>query len=183
MQVREATQLGSHRPASHPHSLLITTEQPATEQPATEQPAAEQPAAEQPAAEQPAADPALFEDPQVTVATVAEATGGSVPAGAQRGKRACQLPARFGCADMKLSAAQIRRFDQSWGTRHERQPERPCERTDCVADRAERDELKGKLEAETTRRAARIMPAPFPSASGQRRAAGCVTRLPRSTLA
>ena len=110
MQVREATQLGSHRPASHPHSLLITTEQPATEQlateqpateqPATEQPAAEQPAAEQPAAEQPAADPALFEDPQVTVATVAEATGGSVPAGAQRGKRACQLPARFGCADM-----------------------------------------------------------------------------------
>ena len=47
----------------------------------------------------------------------------------------------------------------------------------------EANELKGKLEAETTRRAARIMPAPFPSASGQRRAAGCVTRLPRSTLA
>ena len=38
---------------------------------------------------------------------MAEATGGSVPAGAQRGKRARQQPARFGCADMKLSAAQV----------------------------------------------------------------------------
>eukprot|EP00964_Phaeocystis_antarctica_P087388 scaffold55441_cov71-Phaeocystis_antarctica.AAC.1 len=38
---------------------------------------------------------------------MAGATGGSVPAGAQRGKRARQQPARFGCADMKLSAAQV----------------------------------------------------------------------------
>ena len=38
---------------------------------------------------------------------MAEATGGSVPAGAKRGKRALQQPARFGCADMKLSAAQV----------------------------------------------------------------------------
>ena len=38
---------------------------------------------------------------------MAEATGGSVPAGAQLGKRARQQPARFGCADMKLSAAQV----------------------------------------------------------------------------
>ena len=73
MQVREATELGSHRPASHPPvPPLITAEQPATEQPATEQPATEQPANEQPATEQPAADPALFEDPQVTAAAVAE---------------------------------------------------------------------------------------------------------------
>ena len=161
MQVREATELGSHRPASHPPvPPLITAEQPATEQPATEQPATEQPANEQPATEQPAADPALFEDPQVTAAAVAEATGGSVPAGR---KRARQQPARFGCDDMELSAAQVRRFDQSSGTRHERQPERPCERAGCVTDRVERDELKRKLEAETTRRAARYASPPFPS--------------------
>ena len=108
MQVREATQLASHRPARTHRTGLITTEQPATEQPATEQPATyqlatEQPATEQPATEQPAADPALFEDPQVTEAAVAEATGGSV----QRGKRARQQPARFGCADMKLSAVKV----------------------------------------------------------------------------
>ena len=90
---------------------------------------------------------------------MAEATGGSV----QRGKRARQQPARFGEADMELSAAQVRRFDQSSGTRHERQPERPCERAGCVTDRAERDELKRKLEAETTRRAARYASPPFPS--------------------
>ena len=34
---------------------------------------------------------------------MAEATGGSV----QRGKRARQQPARFGCADMKLSAVKV----------------------------------------------------------------------------
>ena len=149
MQVREAAQPDSHRPARPtPHTPLITTEQPATERPATEQPAA---------------DPALFEDPQVTAAAVAEATGGSAPAGAQRGKRARQQPARFGEADMELSAAQRRAFDRSSGTRHERQPERPCERAGCVTDRVERDELKRKLEAETTRRAARYASPPFPS--------------------
>ena len=148
MQVREAAQPDSHRPARPtPHTPLITTEQPATERPATEQPAA---------------DPALFEDPQVTAAAVAEATGGSAAA-AQRGKRARQQPARFGEADMGLSAAQVRRFDQSSGTRHERQPERPCVCAGCVTDRAERDELKRKLEAETTRRAARYASPPFPS--------------------
>ena len=70
MQVREATQPAWLAPACLtpiPHSPLITTEQPATEQPAKEQPATEQPATEQPAA-----DPALFEDPQVTAAAVAE---------------------------------------------------------------------------------------------------------------
>ena len=154
MQVREAAQPDSHRPARpNPHTPLITTEQPAIEQPATERPATEQPAA----------DPALFEDPQVTAAAVAEATGGSAPAGAQRGKRARQQPARFGEADMELSAAQRRAFDRSSGTRHERQPERPCERAGCVTDRVERDELKRKLEAETTRRAARYASPPFPS--------------------
>ena len=164
MQVREATELGSHRPASHPPvPPLITAEQPATEQPATEQPATEQPANEQPATEQPAADPALFEDPQVTAAAVAEAIGGSAPAGAQRGKRARQQVSRFGEDDMALTAAQVRRFDNSTGTRRERHPTRPCERADCVTDRAERDELKRKLEAETTRRAARYASPPFPS--------------------
>ena len=153
MQVREAAQPDSHRPARPtPHTPLITTEQPAIEQPATERPATEQPAA----------DPALFEDPQVTAAAVAEATGGSAAA-AQRGKRARQQPARFGEADMELSAAQRRAFDRSSGTRHERQPERPCVCAGCVTDRAERDELKRKLEAETTRRAARYASPPFPS--------------------
>jgi len=108
VQVREAAQPDSQRPCTHPpHWPFITTEQPATEQPATQQPATEQPVTQQPATEQPAANPSLFEDPQVTEAAMAEATGGSVPAGAQRGKRARQQPARFGCADMKLSAAQV----------------------------------------------------------------------------
>ena len=150
MQVREATQPAWLAPACLtpiPHSPLITTEQPATEQPAKEQPATEQPATEQPAA-----DPALFEDPQVTAAAVAEATGGSVPAGRKRER---QQPARFGCDNMEWSAAQVNRFDKSLGTRHERQPKRPCTRADCAADRAELDELKRKLRAETTRRAAR----------------------------
>lgn len=141
-----------------PHSALITTEQPATEQPATEQPPTEQPAPERPDAEQPAADSTLFEDPQVTEAAVAEMTGGSVPAAdepLQRSKRGRQQPVRFGCDDMELSDAQIRRFDKSSGTRHERQPERPCQRADCMAKSAELEELKRKLGAETTRRAAR----------------------------
>ena len=132
-----------------PDSALITTEQPATEQPATEQPDAEQPAA----------DPSLFEDVQVMEDAVAEMTGGSVPAAhdepLQRGKRGRQQPVRFGCTDMGLTAAQIRRFDQSSGTRHERQPERPCPRADCRAKAKELEELKRKLGAETTRRAAR----------------------------
>ena len=89
-------------------------------------------------------------------------TGGSVPAAEpaegeplQRGKRGRQRPVRFGCNDMELTAAQIRRFDQSSGTRHERQPERPCQRADCRAKAQELEELKRKLGAETTRRAAR----------------------------
>ena len=89
---------------------------------------------------------------------VAEMTGGSVPAAdepLQRGKRGRQQPVRFGCNDMGLTAAQIRRFDQSSGTRHERQPERPCPRADCRAKAAELEELKRKLGAETSRRAAR----------------------------
>ena len=145
-----------------PHSALITTEQPATEQPATEQPPTEQPAPERPDAEQPAADPSLFEDVQVIEEAVAEMTGGSVPAAEpaegeplQRGKRGRQRPVRFGCNAMELTAAQIRRFDKSSGTRHERQPERPCQRADYMAKSAEPEELKRKLGAETTRRAAR----------------------------
>ena len=89
---------------------------------------------------------------------MAEMTSGSVPAAnepLQRGKRGRQQPARFGCKEMGLTAAQIRRFDQSSGTRHERQPERPCQRADCRAKAEELEELKRKLGAETTRRAAR----------------------------
>ena len=90
---------------------------------------------------------------------VAEMTGGSVPAAddepLQRGKRGRQRPVRFGCNYMGLTAAQIRRFDQSSGMRHERQPKRPCQRADCRAKAEELEELKRKLGAETTRRAAR----------------------------
>jgi hypothetical protein len=56
---------------------------------------------------------------------------------------------------MGLTAAQISRFDKASGTRHERQPERPCQRPDCRAKAEELEELKRKLGAETTRRAAR----------------------------
>lgn len=90
-------------------------------------------------------------------------TGSSVPAAdepaadepLQRGKRGRKQPVRFGCTDMGLTAAQISRFDKASGTRHERQPERPCQRPDCRAKAEELEELKRKLGAETTRRAAR----------------------------
>ena len=115
----------------------------------------------------------------MTAAAVAEATGGSEPAGAQLGQRTRQQPARFGVADMELSAAHVRRFDQSRGSRHERLPERPCQRAERAQTEAEAaTEAAGKAQRQLAQARRRLRQAQERAqAEAQRRAAmgGSVT--------
>ena len=65
--------------------------------------------------------------------------------------RARKQAERFGAGDMKLTTAQLCRFDnRSTGTRIERQPERPCPRPDCAATRAELAAALQLSDADTT---------------------------------
>ena len=77
----------------------------------------------------------------MTAAAVAEATGGSEPAGAQLGQRTRQQPARFGVADMELSAAHVRRFVTSRGAR----AMSACPSARASAPRGRRPRLKLRL--------------------------------------
>ena len=117
----------------------------------------------------------------MTAAAVAEATGGAEPAGAQRGQRTRQQPARFGVADMELSAAHVRRFDQSWGSRHERLPERPCQRAERAQTEAEAaTEAAGKAQRQLAQARRRLRQAQERAqAEAQIRAAMAQSRLPR----
>ena len=117
----------------------------------------------------------------MTAAAVAEATGGSVPAGAQLRKRTRKQPARFGVADMELSAAHVRRFDQSWGSRHERLPERPCQRAERAQTEAEAvTAAGGKAQRQLAQARRRLRQAQERAqAEAQIRAAMAQSRLPR----
>jgi len=94
----------------------------------------------------PSAKAGLFDSLEETMENIADAIGSSPRSSSVRERK---QPERFGVDDMELTAAQVNRFNsRSTGTRIERLPERECMRPGCVNTRAERDELRRKLEAE-----------------------------------
>ena len=97
----------------------------------------------------PSAKAGLFDSLDETMENIADAISSSPRSSSVRERK---QPKRFGVDDMELTAAQVNRFNsRSTGTRIERLPERECMRPGCVNTRAERDELRRKLEAEQNR--------------------------------